>query len=296
MTPRTNVTLRERISPAAALVTSLALIALIGTMDSLVGVEISTSLFYVAPVVLTAWYTGRLAGTCMAVLAAAVWMMTDRLWTTGYSHTSILFWNTFVRLALFSIIAQLTSLLRERLRREEQIARTDPLTGLLNSRAFHEHVVTENSRLRRFNHPYTIAYIDLDNFKTVNDRRGHTEGDRVLQEVGAWMTTGLRDTDLPARLGGDEFAVLMVETPAPAAEATLRKLHAGLLGAMKRRGWPVTFSIGAVTFTAAPDSAGEVIELADRVMYEVKHGCKNAVRHAQHDPDGLSAPRLLEPL
>lgn len=296
MPQTTKTSLRERISPSVALATSIALIALIGAMDSVIGKEISTSLFYVGPVALTSWYTGRLAGAGMAVLAAAVWMITDRGWTASYSHTSILFWNTFVRLALFLIIAQLLSLLRERLRREEQIARTDPLTGLLNARAFHEQVAAENSRLRRFNHPYTIAYIDLDNFKTVNDRRGHAEGDRVLQEVGLWMYNGLRDTDLAARLGGDEFAVLMVETPAPAAETTLRKLHAGLVGAMKRRDWPVTFSVGAVTFIAAPDSPGEVIELADRVMYQVKHGQKNAVRHAQYGSEGLSAPHSLEPI
>ena len=97
------------------------------------------------------------------------------------------------------------------------MARIDFLTGVLNSRAFYQIATAEIQRSGRYGHPLTLAYIDLDNFKTVNDEFGHSTGDELLKTVARTFSDNLRSSDYVARLGGDEFAILMTETSAQAA-------------------------------------------------------------------------------
>ena len=100
----------------------------------------------------------------------------------------------------------------------------DPLTGALNSRAFTEQLQLEVDRAKRYDHPLSLAYIDLDNFKRVNDSRGHLEGDKVLRCVVTEMRKSVRANDVVGRLGGDEFALLMPETDVAAAHATIQQV------------------------------------------------------------------------
>lgn len=266
-------------------------ISLIGWLDWAISVEISTSIFYVAPVAFVAWYAGGVAGVLTAVLAAAVWLLTDRLWVSPYSHPAILFWNGLVRLALFSIIAVLLARLHGQLRAERRLARCDGLTGVFNARAFSERLQEELHRLRRFGRVFSLAYIDLDNFKLVNDRRGHGEGDAVLLAVAETLRGSVRDVDTVARIGGDEFAVLFVEAEAGPSAAALENVRRALGLAMRQGGWPITFSVGMVTYAAAPELDSEAVALADELMYEVKRGSKNASLHRVWDGKALTAPR-----
>ncbi len=165
--------------------------------------------------------------------------------------------------------------LRASLAREQDAAREDFLTRLRNRRAFSEAGEDEMRRSQRYPRPMALAYIDLDNFKGVNDGLGHEAGDALLQTVGAVMRETLRATDVCARLGGDEFAVLLPETDAAAARAVLEKLRGALLEAMTRHAWPVTFSIGAVVLPRPRGSFDDLVRDADKRMYEVKAGGKN---------------------
>jgi diguanylate cyclase (GGDEF)-like protein len=124
-----------------------------------------------------------------------------------------------------------------------------------------------------------VAYLDLDNFKEVNDRFGHSRGDSLLRLVAATIRTNLRKTDMVARLGGDEFALLLPETGYEPAAAVLRKIHQLLLGKMQRCGYPVTCSIGAVTFLRPAESVEELIKRADACMYAAKRGGKDRMKH-----------------
>jgi len=166
--------------------------------------------------------------------------------------------------------------LRLSLRREKELARIDPLTSVPNRRAFYEVLQRERHRLQRTTRPLTLAYVDLDNFKEVNDNFGHKAGDSVLMTVASVMAGGLRKADVVARLGGDEFAILLPETNAEAAQQVMTKLHLRLLASMAQNGLPVTFSIGAVTFTVALESPEDLLQKADELMYFVKlHGKSN---------------------
>ncbi len=257
---------------------SMAMVVLVGLGDFITGPEISTSIFYVVPVWMTAWYTGRRAGLCMASLAGVIWLTNDMWYGPDYSHLAIYYWNGGVRLGLFLAIAALSAELGTRLRREQGAAAADGMTGLLNRRGFDERLAIEWERARRMVRPVTLAYLDLDNFKQVNDSRGHAEGDAVIRRVATVLRDHTRRVDAIARLGGDEFAVLYTETAALPAREAMEQLRRKLLAAMAQGGWPVTCSIGMVTFEQVPSDVHHMTTLADELMYDVKRVGKNAIR------------------
>src|SRR3972149_6563891 len=114
------------------------------------------------------------------------------------------YWNMTVRTGFFLIVAIILSRLKSLQTRDQMLSRTDALTGLWNARYFLELAGRETERCRRYARSITFAYIDLDDFKAVNDSKGHAEGDALLREVGRAIKQQLRDQDAPARLGGDE--------------------------------------------------------------------------------------------
>ncbi|HZZ15422.1 MAG TPA: diguanylate cyclase [Candidatus Sulfotelmatobacter sp.] len=174
-------------------------------------------------------------------------------------------------------LSESESRLKSLLAKEQDLARIDPLTTVPNRRAFYEALEKERVRSLRYRRPCTIAYLDLDNFKKVNDSLGHAVGDELLVEVAAGLRSNLRVTDYVGRLGGDEFAILLPETDATAAKLVLHKLRLRLLEQMKTHNWKVTFSIGAATFLDPPASLDVMIRLADETMYAIKAQGKNNV-------------------
>lgn len=257
----------------------LVFTAIVGITDYLTGAEISFSIFYVAPIAVAVWYGTKRIGISMSIVATLIWLIAEKTFGGQYSNAAILYWNMLVRLSTFLIIAYLLSNLRHRLRKEEELADTDPLTGAFNCRAFYELVEKEIQRLRRYNHPFTIAYIDLDNFKMVNDRYGHSVGDELLQQIVLIIKTNKRNTDIVARLGGDEFVIMFLETGLHDSAIAVGKIVACMLDKMRQAELPVTFSVGVVTYEVAPNEVNQVIKLADDLMYSVKKKGKNAIAH-----------------
>ncbi len=256
------------------------LIATVGAVDLLTGRELSASVFYVLPVGLAAWYAGAAWGLGTCLLAAVTWYGADAAAGAGatYSAAWIPFWNAGVRLAFFVIIADLTRRLHEALDAQRWAAETDELTGLVNARRFQSALDAEVRRALRYGRPITLAYVDLDGFKGVNDRWGHAAGDRVLARVGGLLRSHLRMSDLAGRLGGDEFAILLPETDGDQARDALGNLRTFLERAMREGSWPVGFSIGVVSSSGEIPTAQELLSTADGLMYEVKHAGKGATR------------------
>ena len=188
-------------------------------------------------------------------------------------------WNSLVRLAFFLIILQLLIKLKDKLAFEESLADTDPLTGLANRRYFIEQIENENQRVKRHPEPFTIAYIDLDNFKYVNDTLGHDVGDRLLEVVASYLKEHTRALDTSARLGGDEFALLFPALDSQDAVTALQQMQRKLLDIMQEYHWPVTFSIGAITFDEHLNSIRDAIKSVDDLMYQVKKTGKNNIHH-----------------
>jgi diguanylate cyclase (GGDEF)-like protein len=186
------------------------------------------------------------------------------------------YWDTLLNVAMFVFVVFILAEVKALYERERDLSHTDALTGLLNRRAFMEGLDRERARHRRFPRPLTLVYLDLDNFKNINDTHGHAAGDELLRAVAQALSASVRDVDSAGRLGGDEFAILMPETDGDSAKLAVTKVEKSLQ-AMAAHRWPVTFSIGAMTFVAVPDSAEEMVRLADALMYEVKQSGKNRI-------------------
>jgi len=258
---------------------SIVIVVLLGFIDFLTGYELSLSLFYLAPIAVVSWFVGRRLGLMISVVSAITWFIAD--FATGHIYLSpfIIAWNTLIRFGFFVIVSLLLDSLRESYQKEQELARTDHTTGIANSRHFYELARMEIDRSRRFGRQFAVAYIDLDNFKAVNDRLGHAQGDEVLRAVSYSAKRLLRSTDLIARLGGDEFAILLTEADEAGSQAAVNKIHTELMAQMRSHDWPVTFSIGAVIFSVPPASVDEMIHMADELMYSVKRDCKGAIRY-----------------
>ena len=142
-------------------------------------------------------------------------------------------------------------------------------------------MVQEIGRAQRTQRPITFCYIDLDNFKSVNDTHGHETGDELLRHVVGALSAHVRPTDLLARVGGDEFAILLPETDYDQAHAVLKRLVAELRAEMNSNNWPVTGSIGAITYTSVPGSVDAMVRRADDLMYDAKKHGKNRLIHQQ---------------
>lgn len=258
---------------------ALALCALgsVGFLDYETGYEISLGLLYLVPVGIAAWYAGRNAGTALATLSCGVWFTADAVAGHAYTHSLIPVWNAFIRFGFFLVTALLLAALRRHLTAERLQARTDGLTGLLNSRAFMEQLEYTLALAGRNQDPLTLAYIDVDNFKGINDQYGHSEGDRVLRAFGQTMTECMRRSDTAARIGGDEFALLLTNMEPNGPAQAIAKLTHRLQESLCAGGMTVTCSIGAVTFNKLPANAEDAMRTADALMYEVKGRTKNDV-------------------
>lgn len=253
----------------------LALVLLVGITEYLIGHGISISIVFLIPVSLIAWYAGRGAGLFIACISATIWLVNDVIAENAYSHTYVPLWNAVVRFGFFIIVVYLLDAFKQ----EKSSAREDYLTGLGNRRYFYELADNEIMRSRRYHHPLTIAYIDVDEFKFVNDRFGHAEGDDLLKAITRVIIGSIRATDIAARLGGDEFAVLLPESNAEAAMIFFDKLHRRLSKVAQKKAWAVSFSIGVATFIKTPGSSDEMIRIVDRIMYDVKDSGKNLVKY-----------------
>jgi diguanylate cyclase (GGDEF)-like protein len=170
--------------------------------------------------------------------------------------------------------------LRHALEEERLLANTDPLTGALNRRSFSEIAEKKMIAAEVNHHPYTMVYIDLDNFKMINDTLGHAIGDLVLKTVVDVIHSQIRNTDFLARLGGDEFAVLLPDINRKQAQPIVQRIQSSLVNRMKTNNWGVTFSIGVLTFLSMPESADRMVSLTDALMYEVKEMGKNAIEYS----------------
>ncbi|MBN2257390.1 MAG: diguanylate cyclase [Anaerolineaceae bacterium] len=248
-----------------------------GYLDYLTGFEYCVSIFYLFPIALAAWFLGRRSALFMSSLSGAALYVSNYFAGQNYSQIHIGYWNAIIHWAFFVIVSLLLVGIKKAIQRGEELSNTDPNTGLMNSRAFYKLTAGELARAKRYNRPYTIAYMDIDFFKQINDSLGHIEGDKVLKTVANTLRSRLRSTDLVARLGGDEFAALLPETDFTAGSLVIAKLQDHLLRAMKQHNWPVTFSIGAVTYYKFGISVMDVIKQVDQAMYAVKDSGRNNI-------------------
>jgi diguanylate cyclase (GGDEF)-like protein len=256
-------------------VLSLCLVVSLGLLDYLTGRELAFFQFYLIPVVLSGWFAGRWAAIFVAVISTLTWGVVDTWKGNPYSNPGIAYWNAISRMIIFLLAAFVIAGNRRRLEQQTLLARVDALTHASNSRYFLELIQDAIKHSQQNARPFTLIYIDLDNFKKVNDNLGHSTGDAALAKIVRIMSNNIRDADQIGRMGGDEFAILLENTAEAAAHAALERLHPALKAEMVAQGWPITFSMGVLTCTNVLCSAEEALKQADNLMYKVKLSTKD---------------------
>jgi diguanylate cyclase (GGDEF)-like protein len=271
--------------------TCLSMVGVIGTIDHLTGYETSLSIFYLMPIGIAAWYGNRKLGLWMSGVSAIVWLVTDLTAKHPYGYAIIPFWNATVRVGFFVIVSHLLSFQRSQLRREAASARTDPLTGVRNTKGFLSEAKILWDLAKRHGHTTSLAYLDLDNFKDVNDDYGHAEGDAVLHAVAATLTDSVRSSDVVGRLGGDEFALFLPETSSEGAAYVLQRVQERVLHLAREHGWPIALSAGVMVVRPPYPPFEQALRAADELMYRAKRAGKNhvVIESAAGEPGADSA-------
>lgn len=230
---------------------------------------------YVIPVLLVTWTEGLVWGIVFG--AASITLREAVAWdqipnaTMGWRLVNVLAYVAVVGVAMAGL-----QTLRRSQAQLAQLVTQDVLTNVLNARAFAERLTQELERNRRYPRALSLMYMDLDDFKDINDTHGHQTGDAVLRLVADAMRSSVRTSDIVGRLGGDEFAVIMPETDAQLADAAARRLVASLRAVFK--GTPnVTASIGVVSCNATDAGTDDLLRRADQAMYDAKKAGKDRV-------------------
>jgi len=259
------------------LVLALMLLLLVGGVDYATTYRLNLVALYLPPLLVIVWFTGPWFGLFLSLIATISWAYVDFAGRYG-GDSALAYWNWAALQAGFALLVIGIWKLRRALDDAHFQSRKDALTGLVNKAGFYQIVGAEMEVCRRYNRSLSIAYVDCDDFKAVNDRFGHHVGDELLRMVAHTMTRKLRASDLAGRLGGDEFAIMLPETSAEACRMVIEMLQQRLLDEMQQHDWPVTFSIGIATFARIPQTIDDMIRQADKLMYMVKHAGKGAIR------------------
>lgn len=274
-----NITDKKAIAFKSGIaVLSLIFILVVAVADFVTEYKTAVSLLYLVPMALAVFFSWAYIAIPIAVLSGISDTLFD--YSTHHKFTEINTINSATQTIFFLIFVYVLLALKKSQSRLRILSKTDPLTELANGRYFFETVNSEIQRALRYKHPFTIVYLDVDNFKSVNDTLGHNAGDALLREISSKVNSTVRNTDTMARLGGDEFAILLPETSSDNAKGAINRIQNSLSQIKASNGTQITFSIGVITNNFRPCTFDEIIMAADGLMYEAKHSGKNAVKSA----------------
>ena len=283
---KTIFSILENRAPKTITKLSFVLIFVLGAVQFILGKTINIAPFYVFPLLFSSWYGSRTTGMLSAVMSVLVYVIIEAAFSRVSPTLNALLLVTAPYLAAYLLLAILIINFRNVHRTEVVAADTDNLTGIYNARSFYAELANELLRSKRYDHAFSLAYLDIDNFKSINDSLGHTAGDKLLKEVANCLVSSLRATDVVARLGGDEYACLLPETNQEEAKLAFLKTADLLKRRMAKNKWDVSFSIGVVTFENLPEDIKEAIDIADKVMYSVKNDDKDNVAYKVYRTKG----------
>jgi diguanylate cyclase (GGDEF)-like protein len=249
---------------------STAALLSIGIADLLAPGQVSLAVFNVIPLFVATMRLGRKAGLPLATIAAFSWFLSEVVHREAHGLSTLFGWDLTSRLLFFWVIAELAHQLRKALELARHEGRTDPLTGLLNRRAFFEHAEAALRSSRESSEPLAVAYVDIDDFKTVNDTLGHETGDTLLRALGHTLRGSARRGDVVARLGGDEFAVLLLSTGLVEARAVGCKLEALIAETLASTKISAGASIGVSVASGGTPNVDALLHAADSAMFHAK--------------------------
>lgn len=253
-----------------------------GGIDHFSGPLVNLNFAYVLPIGMLSWFTGLNSGVVGIVLVLLINLFNRLAWMPAYPISAVI-WNTISDLLYLSLTAFLLTTLKRQIDQLRELAAEDYLTKLPNRRSFYHEVRREVSRCQRSGSYFSIAYIDVDNFKNVNDTFGHSAGDELLVNFTKILQQNTRTSDVIARLGGDEFAILFPGINAQQSQSAVQKIL-DRLNKAEDQDKICKCSIGVITFASPLDDPDEMITIADQMMYVAKSSGKNTACYAEFSP------------
>lgn len=253
----------------------------LGVLRKETGAEYAFANLALFPVAAMAWIGGRRPGFVLAALAATMWCIAEVMSEREFSSAWIPLANAAVHAISYIGVVWLVSQIAVHLQREHLLATRDSLTGLVNRRHFLERGAAEAVHAKRYGNAMSVLFLDLDNFKALNDSAGHHAGDSALAAVAEALVAVTRESDLVSRLGGDEFAVVLPVVDYEAAQKAARKIRV----AVERSLLPfkgVSASMGLVWFQQPVFPFERMLNLADAQMYLAKEAGKGRTQACRH--------------
>jgi diguanylate cyclase (GGDEF)-like protein len=261
-----------------SLVISVLIIVILGWIDYVSGVDFRIYPLYFIPLAFGSWNRPAITSLMLSVYATAVWFFSNYLIGMRYSSNVVWVVNTASQLTTFILVSLAVAYIGRRFEFESELARTDALTGLLNSRAFYERMSFEVKRSHRYQRPIAVVYLDLDNFKEINDRLGHKAGDKILLRVARILRASLRDTDIVGRMGGDEFMLVLPEINSDSLEKVLERVRVKVKTIIGNdHKLHLSISAGAVVCIPNKETMEKLISFSDDLMYQVKRSGKDGI-------------------
>ncbi len=266
-------------TPHRVMVVALGLtsVAILGVIDALSTPHVGFALFYALVIMGVTFHAGWVAGAIVAIVASGAALMSSLLYAPDDVTVTAAMWNLGNEVAVFVVLVLTIHQIRTMFDKLAGQSRTDLLTGALNTRGVLEAFERERSRAIRNATPLTLAFIDLDNMKRVNDELGHAEGDEMLRILASSVLGSIREFDVFGRVGGDEFALLLPDTDEQDALKAIQRLRSVVNRRTHARSPYISVSVGVVTFRREPPEASDALRAADALMYVAKRAGGNRV-------------------
>jgi len=263
-------------SPTVVAIGGYLAIAAIFSLETFYTNEIPLQVLYIFPLTAMAIHCEKTSQVVGAVILA-IGLQGVMIALHEHSPLSSKFIIALIVMASNAMVASVARYARAHYLEAERLASSDWLTGLQNRRSLELVTAKEIARHKRYGGVFSFALVDLDNFKELNDTRGHAVGDTALKILAEVLRNHTRESDTVARLGGDEFAILMPNTESTDSTLLCEQLSAKVARQMTAATFPLTVSIGCATFQQTPATTTEVFEQADKAMYSAKASGKARV-------------------
>ena len=265
-----------RLSKRSVFILCLSAIVLIFILDIITPETLRLGALYQLPIFIIAFHNGTTRGSRFLFLLSSI-AQTVTLFSYSIPLSSKII-ESIIKPGTIFLIFNLSLHLRIKYLNLIDTVSKDGLTGLLTGKSFKIMVDQEITRQKRYGGAFSLAYLDIDDFKKLNDTRGHSTGDNALVLIAGILQNSTRETDYAARMGGDEFSLLMLHTNENDCQTLCRHLADNIKSQMAREGFNITASIGYASFTQAPASFDQAITKVDKIMYAVKNKKKKVMQ------------------
>lgn len=266
---------------------ALLLAIVISFLNYILGAYLDLSVLYVLPILFTAYLAGAFAGLLVTALSILLYTASEVIaplkpMAEPLSAYGKIIINVSIHIFVFVVVALALAGYRNYRMMQQTNAMMDPMTGLYNRSGFYEIAEKELKRDKRYGRPLSVASFDINNIKEVNEIHGEGMGNMLIQETARVAKNLVRKSDILARVGGDEFMIIFSET-GDSAEKAVEKLQKRLMEIVTKNNWPVSFSIGLITYHKAPDKTETLMVGADGVRNRAKSAGPNSIKHETVD-------------